>query len=51
MIKSFALIRYWGRNEAVHQLFIDFKGTHDSVRREVLHKHSIYATGVFQKRK
>ena len=24
-------------NEAVHQLFIDFKKTSDSVRREVLH--------------
>ena len=26
-----------GRNEAVHQLFIDFKNAYDSVRREVLY--------------
>jgi len=26
----------WEYNEAVHQLFIDFKKAYDSVRREVL---------------
>ena len=27
----------WKQNEAVHQLFIDFKKAYDSVRREVLY--------------
>ena len=27
----------WGYNEAVHQVFIDFKKAYDSVRREVLY--------------
>ena len=27
-----------GKNEEVHQLFIDFKKAYDSVRREVLYK-------------
>jgi hypothetical protein len=34
-------VRYWRKkwecNGTVHQLFIDFKKTYDSVRREVLH--------------
>jgi hypothetical protein len=36
-----AFIKYlrkkWKYNEAVHQLYIDFKKTYDSVRREVLY--------------
>jgi hypothetical protein len=39
LIKSFPFFRYWkrnGSNEAVHQLFVDFKKAYDSVRREVL---------------
>ena len=34
-----AFIKYWRKNgnEAVHQLFIDFKKAYDSVRREVLY--------------
>jgi hypothetical protein len=36
-----AFVRYrrkkWEYNETVHQLFIDFKKTYDSVRREVLY--------------
>jgi hypothetical protein len=39
--RYFAFVRYWGKkwgyNEAVHQLFIDFKETYDSVRWEVLY--------------
>jgi len=31
------LEKQWEHNEAVHQLFIDFKKTYDSVRREVLY--------------
>ena len=34
-----AFVKYWRKwelNEAVHQLFIDFKESYDSVRREVL---------------
>ena len=27
----------WDYNEAVHQLFVDFKKAYDSVRREVLY--------------
>jgi len=37
-----AFVKYlgkkWEYNEAVHQLFIDFKKAYDSVRREVLYK-------------
>jgi len=32
------LEKKWEYNEEVHQLFIDFKKVHDSVRREVLYK-------------
>ena len=31
------LEKKWERNEAVHQLFIDFKKAYDSVRREALY--------------
>ena len=31
------LEKKWEHNEAVHQLFIDFKKAYDSVRREVLY--------------
>jgi len=31
------LEKKWEHNEAVHQLFIDFKKTYDSVRREALY--------------
>jgi hypothetical protein len=31
------LLNKWDYNEAVHQLFIDFKKTYDSVRRGVLY--------------
>ena len=31
------LKKKWEHNEAVHQLFIDFKKAYDSVRREALH--------------
>ena len=31
------LEKKWEYNEAVHQLFIDFKAAHNSVRREVLY--------------
>ena len=31
------LEKKWEYNEAVHQLFIDFKKVYDSVRREILH--------------
>jgi hypothetical protein len=41
LIRLFAFVRYWRKkweyNKTVHQLFIDFKKTHDSFRREVLH--------------
>jgi hypothetical protein len=33
-------VRYWrkvGVNETIHELFLDFKKAHDSMRREVLH--------------
>jgi hypothetical protein len=39
LIRFFAFVRHWRKwehNETVHQLFIDFKKAHDSVRREVL---------------
>ena len=32
------LEKKWECNEEVHQLFIEFKKTYDSVRREVLYK-------------
>ena len=32
------LEKKWEHNEAVHQLFIDFKKAYDSVRREALYK-------------
>jgi hypothetical protein len=39
LIKLYAFARYWREkeecNETVHQLFIDFKKPHDSVRRKV----------------
>jgi len=35
------LEKKWEYNEEVHQLFIDFKKTYDSVRREVLYKNLI----------
>jgi hypothetical protein len=31
------MIKKWEYNEAVHQLFIDFKKASDSVRREVMY--------------
>jgi len=31
------LEKKWEYNEAVHQLFIDFKNSYDSIRREVLY--------------
>jgi negative regulator of genetic competence, sporulation and motility len=31
------LEKIWEYNEAMHQLFVDFKKAHDSVRREVLY--------------
>jgi hypothetical protein len=31
------IVKKWEYNEAVHQLFIDFKKAYDSVRREVLY--------------
>jgi hypothetical protein len=40
LIRSFAFVKYWIKweyNETVHQLFVDFKKTYDSVRREVLY--------------
>jgi hypothetical protein len=42
LIRFSAFVRYWRKNkweynEAVHQLFIDFKKAYDSVRREVLY--------------
>jgi hypothetical protein len=41
LIRIFAFFRYWRKkweyNETVHQLFIDFKRSYDSVRREVLY--------------
>ena len=36
-----ALVKYWRKNEAVHQLFISFKKVYDWVRREVLHNSFI----------
>jgi hypothetical protein len=41
LIMDSAFIKYWRKkweyNEAVHQLFIDFKKVNDSVRKEVLY--------------
>jgi hypothetical protein len=41
LIRFSAFVIYWRKkweyNEAVHQLFIDFKKAYDSVRREVLY--------------
>jgi hypothetical protein len=31
------LEKIWGYNEAVHQVFVDFKKAYNSVRREVLY--------------
>ena len=40
LIMYFAFVKYWRKkleyNEAVHQLFIDFKKAYDSVMREVV---------------
>jgi len=40
-----AFVKYlrkkWEYNEAVHQLFTEFKKTYDSIRREVLYKNLI----------
>ena len=38
-----------GINEAVHQLFIDFKKAYDSVRREVLYNILIELGGIPKK--
>jgi hypothetical protein len=35
----------WEYNETVHQLFVDFKKAHDSVRREVLY-NSLIGSGI-----
>jgi hypothetical protein len=41
LIRLSAFARYWRKkweyNKTVHQLFVDFKKTYDSVRREVLY--------------
>jgi hypothetical protein len=37
LIRCFAFVRYWRKNERVHQLFVDFKKALDSVRRKVLY--------------
>jgi hypothetical protein len=41
MIGFSAFVRYWRKEwdyaETIHQLFIDFKKSYDSVRREVLY--------------
>ena len=37
ILHSSMLEKKWEYNEAVHQLFIDFKKAYDSVRREVLY--------------
>jgi hypothetical protein len=36
-LKYWLLEKEWEYNETVHQLFVDFKGAYDSVRREVLY--------------
>jgi hypothetical protein len=35
------LEKKWEWNEAVHQIFVDFKKAYDSFRREVLHNNLI----------
>jgi hypothetical protein len=40
LIVLYAFVTYWkkwGRNKALHQLFIEFQKAYDSVRREVLY--------------
>ena len=41
LIIYFAFVKYWRKkweyNEAVHQVFIDFKKAYNSIRREVLY--------------
>jgi len=40
LIIYYAFVKYarkWEYNEAVHQLFVEFKKAHDSVRREALY--------------
>jgi Ni/Fe-hydrogenase subunit HybB-like protein len=39
LIKFFAFVRYWKKNynETLHHLFMDFKKTYYSVRRQVLY--------------
>ena len=34
---KYVLEKKWENNEAVHQLFVEFKKAYDSVRRDVLH--------------
>jgi hypothetical protein len=43
LITSSALIRYWGKNGTVHQLFINFQETHDSVPTAILHNILIHS--------
>jgi hypothetical protein len=40
LIRYFAFVRYWRKNETVLQLFIDLKKAYDLVRREVLYSFS-----------
>jgi hypothetical protein len=41
LIRSFTFVRYyrkkWEYNETVHQLFVDFKNSYDSVRKKVMY--------------
>jgi len=37
------LKKNWGFNDAVRQLFMDFKKAYDSVRREVLYNDESYS--------
>jgi hypothetical protein len=41
LIRFCTFVRYWRKkweySETIHQLFIDFKKAHDSLRREVLY--------------
>jgi hypothetical protein len=41
LIRFSAFVRYWSKkwecSETVHQLFIDFKKAHDSIRRDVFY--------------
>jgi hypothetical protein len=45
LIRFFAFVRYWRKkweyNETVLQIFLDFKKSYDSVRREVLYNSLI----------